>query len=70
MVGQVLDTVLRVIGRVVWFKRHAVITHSVGAMFAKPGMITRDLSVFGAPVFVDGILLDNFPWPGTCGVVS
>ena len=68
MVGQVLDTVLRVIGGVVRFQRHAVVAHSVGAMLAEPRVATWNLSISSTPVFIDCILFDDFPGSGTCGI--
>lgn len=67
VVGQVLDAVLGMIGGVVWLQRHAVVAHSVGAMFAQSSMPARNLSILGAPVLVDWVLFRDFPRSSTCG---
>lgn len=54
MIRQVLDIMLSVVRRVVWFKRHAVVAHGVCAMLAKAGVAaTRDLAVLGSPILID-----------------
>lgn len=68
MVGEMFDTVLCVVGGVVWFQGHTVVAHSVGAMFTKPSMAAWDLSVLTTPVLVDWVLFNCFPWSSTCGV--
>ena len=68
MIGEVFDTVLCVVGGVVWFQGHTVVAHSVGAMFAKPSVAAWDLSVLTTPILVDLVLFGDFPWSSTSGV--
>lgn len=57
MIGQMLDVMFLVVRQVVWLKRHAVVAHAVGAVFAKRGVAsTRYFPIFGAPELINGFL--------------
>lgn len=64
MIRKMLDIVLRVVSRVVWFERHAIVAHSICAMLAKSSITaTRDLSFLRAPIDIYGVLFHRLPWP-------
>jgi hypothetical protein len=58
MVREVFNSVLCVIGGVIRFQRHAIITHSFGTVFAKLRIpLTRNLPILGSPVYIDRVFL-------------
>ena len=67
MVGQMLDTVLRVIGGIVWFQRHAVVAHPLGTVFAKPSVAAGNLPVLSTPVLVHRVFFYDLPRSSTRG---
>lgn len=68
VVRKMLDVVLRMVLRVVRLEGHAVVAHRVRTVLAEMRIAAPwDLPILLSPVSVDGVLLDELPWP-VCGV--